>query len=104
MKEVNDLPDLTAIFAKGKGTLISLAVVVFLIITSISSMFTVQEGNIGVIKRFGQATQQVNPGLHMKIPFVDTVEVMDIRTRKNVDKLNASTHEQMPITADISIN
>ena len=67
-------------------------------------MFTVQEGNIGVIKRFGEATQQVNPGLHMKIPFVDTVEVMEIRTRKNVEKLNASTHEQMPITAEISIN
>ena len=104
MKEVNDLPDLTAIFSKGKGTLISLAVVVFLLISGASSMFTVQEGNIGVIKRFGEATQQVNPGLHMKIPFVDTVEVMEIRTRKNVEKLNASTHEQMPITAEISIN
>ena len=86
---------------KSKGALISMVVAVALILVSFSSMFTVQEGNIGVIKRFGQATQQVNPGLHIKIPFVDTVEILEIRTRKNVEKLNASTHEQTPITAEI---
>jgi regulator of protease activity HflC (stomatin/prohibitin superfamily) len=30
--------------------------------------------------------------------------VLEIRTRKNVEKLNASTHEQMPVTAEVSIN
>ena len=59
-----------------------------------SSMYQVEEGNVGIIKRFGEATDQVDPGLHTKIPFVDTVEILEIRTRKNVEKLNASTFEQ----------
>lgn len=101
-------PDLTDImskaFGKGKGVLITAVILFFLVIASLQALYTIEEGHVGIIKRFGEATQQVNPGLHMKIPFVDTVEVLEIRTRKNVERLNASTYEQMPITAEISIN
>ena len=68
------------------------------------SMYTIDEGHVGIVKRFGEATEQVNPGLHIKIPFVDTIEILEIRTRKNLERLNASTHEQMPVTAEVSIN
>ena len=30
--------------------------------------------------------------------------MLEIRTRKNVEKLRAATHEQMPVTAEVSIN
>lgn len=84
---------------------ISLGVVVFiLVILLISSFYTVDEGHVGIIKRFGEAKEQMNPGLHAKIPFVDSVEILEIRTRKNLEKLNASTNEQMPVTAEVSIN
>ena len=76
----------------------------FFAITIFKSMYTIDEGHVGIVKRFGQATEQVNPGLHIKIPFVDTIEVLEIRTRKNLERLNASTHEQMPVTAEVSIN
>ncbi|MEM7193337.1 MAG: prohibitin family protein [Pseudomonadota bacterium] len=67
-------------------------------------LFQIEEGHVGIVKRFGEATDQVKPGLHTKIPFVDRVETLEIRTRKNVEKLAAATHEQMPVTADVSIN
>ena len=101
-------PDLTDImskaFGKGKGVLITAVSIFFLVMSSLQALYTIEEGHVGIIKRFGEATQQVNPGLHIKIPFIDTVEVLEIRTRKNVERLNASTYEQMPITAEISIN
>lgn len=100
----SNLPDLTVIANKGKGFAFGLVVLLVAAMFVFQSMYTVDEGHVGIIKRFGEATEQVNPGLHMKIPFVDSLEVLEIRTRKNLEKLNASTHEQMPVTAEVSIN
>ncbi len=72
--------------------------------TLYSSLYTVEEGHVGVIKRFGEAKEQVNPGLHFKIPFADKVEAIEVRTRKNMEQLPAATHEQMPVTAEVSVN
>ncbi|GHE88823.1 prohibitin family protein [Thalassotalea profundi] len=66
--------------------------------------YTIDEGHVGIVKRFGEATTQVNPGLHTKVPFADTVEELEIRTRKNSEMLKASTYEQMPVTAEVSVN
>ena len=69
-----------------------------------SSMYTVNEGHIGVIKRWSEAIAQVDPGLHFKMPFIDTVEEVEIRTRKNVEKMPVSTKEQMRAEAIVSTN
>jgi len=66
--------------------------------------YTIDEGHVGIVKRFGEATVQVNPGLHFKLPFADTVEELEIRTRKNSEKLKASTFEQMPVEVEVSVN
>ncbi len=104
LKNNNDLPDLTQALPKKKGPIFAAIAGAIGVAVLYSAMYTVDEGHVGIIKRFGEATEQVNPGLHTKIPFVDTVEVLEIRTRKNVEKLSASTHEQMPVTAEVSIN
>ncbi len=68
------------------------------------AFYTIDEGHVGIVKRFGEATTQVNPGLHTKVPFVDSVEELEIRTRKNAESLKASTFEQMPVTTEVSVN
>nr|WP_035415942.1 SPFH domain-containing protein [Ferrimonas kyonanensis] len=85
-------------------TMAGAAVAVALGILSLSTFYTVDEGHVGIVKRFGEAQQQVNPGLHFKIPLADQVQKLEIRTRKNVEKLKAATHEQMPVDIDVSIN
>jgi len=104
MQNKANLPDLTNIAAKGKGTVIIVVAIIAAASVFFQSMYTIDEGHVGIVKRFGEATEQVNPGLHIKVPFVDTIEVLEIRTRKNLEKLTASTHEQMPVTAQVSIN
>ncbi len=69
-----------------------------------SSIYTVNEGHIGIVKRFSEAKEQVNPGLHFKIPFIDSVEEIEVRTRKNEEKMASSTKEQMPVTITVSVN
>lgn len=78
-----------------------------------TSIYTVDEGNVGIIKRNGEATAQVDPGLHVKIPFIDEVLQMDVRTRKYTISLTASTtgtneegesELQMPSRIKVSAN
>jgi len=108
MNSHNSPPDISDIMGKalgkGKSFFITALMMVVIVIAAMQASYTVDEGNVGIIKRFGEAINQVNPGLHLKIPFVDVVEVLEIRTRKNLERLNASTYEQMPVTAEVSIN
>jgi len=69
-----------------------------------SALYTIDEGHVGIVKRFGEATTQVNPGLHYKIPFAENVQELEIRTRKNSETLKASTFEQMPVQLAVSVN
>ncbi|WP_440906150.1 prohibitin family protein [Catenovulum sp. SX2] len=69
-----------------------------------SSVYTVEEGHVGIVKRFGEAKYQENPGLHFKLPFIDSVEPIEVRTRKNAEKMASSTQEQMPVTIEVSVN
>lgn len=50
------------------------------------SLFTIQEGHKGIILRFGKVLRDVdkkpliyNPGLHIKIPYIETVKILDTR-------------------------
>lgn len=69
-----------------------------------TSFYTVDEGHVGIVKRFSEAKNQVTPGLHFKIPFIDTVEELEVRTRKNEEKMASATKEQMPLTISVSVN
>lgn len=69
-----------------------------------SSFYTVDEGHVGIVKRFSEAKSQVTPGLHFKVPFIDSVEEIEVRTRKNEEKMASATAEQMPLTIGVSVN
>ena len=57
-----------------KGILIS-AIIVILLVVAISSMYTVAENEYACTFRFSEIVNTVSePGLHFKIPFIDTVE------------------------------
>ncbi|WP_298439431.1 prohibitin family protein [uncultured Ferrimonas sp.] len=75
-----------------------------MVLLAFNSYFIVIEGHVGVVKRFGEAKHQQNPGLHFKIPLIETVEMIEVRTRKNAEKMASSTKEQMPVTIEVSVN
>lgn len=70
----------------------------------LSSWYTVNEGHVGIVKRFSEAVGQQNAGLHFKVPLIDSVEEIEVRTRKNEEKMASSTSEQMPVTVAVSVN
>lgn len=61
---------------------------IFTVLLSYSSIFVVQEGQRGIVLRFGKVLRENNnqaiiffPGLHLKIPFIETVKNLDARTQ-----------------------
>ncbi len=74
------------------------------IILFFGTVYTVEEGHIGIKKRFSEAVEQISPGLHFKMPFIESIEPIEVRTRKNAEKMASSTSEQMPVTVEVSVN
>ncbi|MGL9769598.1 MAG: protease modulator HflC [Sodalis sp. (in: enterobacteria)] len=63
-----------------------LLLIVIVVVVLHASLFLVQEGQRGILLRFGKVLRDsdnkaliYNPGLHMKIPFIETVKNLDAR-------------------------
>lgn len=68
------------------------------------SFYTVPEGHRGIVSRFGEAIKQETPGLHFKIPMIESVREIEIRTKRMEEPLAAATSEQLAIKTSISAN
>ena len=77
---------------------------VFVALTLFLSAYTVPEGHVAIIKKFSKAVRMEDPGLHFKLPFVETATDMEVRVRKNIEKMAAATADQLPATATVSLN
>ena len=55
---------------------------IFLFITIFCSVYTVDEGEKAVVLRFGEIFRTADPGLHFKVPFIDSVKRYSTRVQK----------------------
>jgi membrane protease subunit HflC len=63
-----------------RSSLIILGLLVVIFITGISAAFTVRETEQVLVMRFGEPQREISePGLHFKVPFVDTARFFDKR-------------------------
>jgi membrane protease subunit HflC len=84
---------------------IFLVVVVVLAIVLLSTKFVVKQGSEAVILRLGELVKDKNgnaveyePGIHLKIPFLDTVKTYDMRNRVlEADSARVVTKEQKDV-------
>lgn len=61
---------------------------VFSLLITYSSVFVIQEGQRGIVLRFGKVLRSndstaiiFSPGLHLKLPFLEKVKILDARTQ-----------------------
>ncbi|MCC5878987.1 MAG: protease modulator HflC [Idiomarina sp.] len=69
-----------------RNLIIILAIIVAML--GYSSLFTIQEGERGIVIRFGQVATDddgrpvvYQPGLHFKVPFIERIEKLDARVK-----------------------
>ena len=88
------------------GKLASIAGVVIIVISIIAGAFTaVPAGNRGVVIRFNAVTGTVlEEGLQMKLPFLDSVVMMDIRTDKYEVGAASASMDLQDVSTTIALN
>ncbi|MBT5808191.1 prohibitin family protein [Candidatus Uhrbacteria bacterium] len=90
---------------KGGKAMIPVGIIIALLIVVISSLGTVGAGERGVMLQFGAVQDRViGEGLYFKIPFVQTVEVIDVRIQKDEVLSTASSKDLQIVTSKIALN
>ncbi len=80
-------------------------VVLFLIVSFISAMSTVPSGFVGVKTQFGAVTgSAVQPGLALKIPYIQDIQKVDCRIQKFAADANAASKDMQVVTSKIAVN
>jgi len=87
-----------------KGIIIGV-IVLLLVIVAASSMYTVEENQYACVFRFSEIVQtEDQPGLHVKIPFVDTVEYFTKATQfYDIPPSEVLTSDKQNMTVDCYI-
>ncbi len=84
--------------------IIAAIAVLFAIWLSVLSFFTVPAGFVGVVTRFDAVARVVQPGFGVKIPFVENVVKMDVRTQKDQTDAAAASSDLQQVTSTIAVN
>lgn len=96
-----------AAFKMPKNTrkfIIPIVIILALVFILSATIYEIPAGNIGVVLRFGAVDRVVYPGINAKIPFVETVQTMNIRTQKDEVQATAMSENLQLVTSVIAVN
>jgi len=69
-----------------------------------SSVIIVQAGYRGVLKQFGAVRGTLSEGIHLIVPYVNTVEYMEVRTQKEASEATAASRDLQIVTTSLALN
>jgi len=92
--------------ARSSGRIVSIVGVIIIVIGIIAGSFTaVPAGHRGVVIRFNAVTGTVlEEGLRTKVPFIDSVVMMDVRTDKYEVAAAAASRDLQDVRTTIALN
>lgn len=83
----------------------ALYVIVPLLILWIINPFTiVPSSHIGIVQRWGAPVREIVPGLHVRIPFAESVRLVDVSTQKEQVEASAASKDLQTVNAMIAVN
>jgi Membrane protease subunits, stomatin/prohibitin homologs len=75
------------------------------IIVAFNSYTTVEYGHVGLYKTFGKLNDSVlEPGIHLKIPFVQSVIEVNTQVTKAETDSTASSKDLQPVSTHVAVN
>lgn len=94
---------------KGRGfirpTALTLVVGFAALIIFGGSFYTIDQGERGVILRYGAVVGTAEPGLGFRLPLIDSVVKISVQSRAKVyDNVNTYSRDQQPASITISVN
>jgi regulator of protease activity HflC (stomatin/prohibitin superfamily) len=89
----------------GTWIFLGLVAVALFFMFSAAPFFTVEQGEAGVVLRFGKVVKVAAPGLNFKLPVMDRVTRMSTRTEKRIyDKVLSYSRDLQEASIRISVN
>lgn len=99
MKAVVSMPSIR------KPRLVEIAIAVLVLLLLWSSFVAIGPGERGVLMTFGAVQHGVlAPGLHMKIPLVQTVKRMNVQIQKSQTQETAASRDLQDVTSEVAVN
>lgn len=87
-----------------RGIVGAIVAVVIAVIIAAGSWYTVDQTERGVLLRYGAVVGTAQPGLGFKVPLMDTVEKVSVKTTTFTwDKMNSYSYDQQPADLKISV-
>ena len=96
----------------GRGAKIGMGVVIGVLIAIYlgSGVFVVQDGNVGVVSRFGKYEESTDPGMHWRLPYpfesheiVNTSQIRSVEVGRNNTVTQANVRDASLLTHDADI-
>src|SRR6202789_341914 len=81
--------------------LVILAIVV--LVTILKPLFTVRPYTAGVVERFGKFNRIVRPGLHVLIPYAESVYFVDLQVKQAEFAVETKTHDNVFVQIPVSV-
>jgi regulator of protease activity HflC (stomatin/prohibitin superfamily) len=102
----NQLPRIPRSVQSSLGRFSMVPIVLIAIVLGIVWMgiYRIDAGHVGIVKRFGNVIDVVDPGLHVKIPYADTVEEMEVRERAFTKELAAASQDPLELPITVTVN
>ncbi len=76
---------------------------IFVLITVVKTMYTVRTYTAGVVERFGKFNRVAQPGLHVLVPWCETVRFMDLQIRQADVNVETKTKDNVFVTIPVSV-
>jgi regulator of protease activity HflC (stomatin/prohibitin superfamily) len=87
-----------------RGIIGAIVAVFVIAIIAAGSWYTVDQTERGVLLRYGAVVGTAQPGLGFKVPLMDTVEKVTVKTTTFTwDKMNSYSYDQQPADLKISV-
>ena len=101
MREINYTPPSSkSVFRLGTSMLVGL----FVVYVAFASWYTVDQGERAVVLRVGAIVSEEGPGLHFKVPWIDSVRMITVQNQnKRYSALEAYSRDQQPANLTVSV-
>ncbi|WP_418766860.1 prohibitin family protein [Kosakonia radicincitans] len=104
--QINNYAEMTMnISKKSLFVLLTVAGLILALIAAFLSIYTVNEGERGIVLRNGRVVTVAGPGMGLKIPFIESVEKITVRNEAMLYRgLSAYSSDQQPAQMTVSVN
>ncbi|HWG10449.1 MAG TPA: prohibitin family protein [Rhodanobacteraceae bacterium] len=85
--------------------IVEILIAIIIVLALFSSFVTVGPGERGVLMTFGAVSHGVlDPGLHLKLPFIQTVKRMNVQIQKSEATETAASRDLQDISTAVAVN